>query len=1448
MKEDEDFSSEEDEETSSPSDEDDDSEEEDLSSYLTDDLSRLHLTNIAATVDRLYRLSFRIRSPAMRIGLSKAIGYTEVDPDTGVDLINEYATVDQVHIVELFRSYGHDVGVGDHFLVNRLAKANTRRRQQFRYWRKRKAKFIAYSKPNDTREEAPKDSDKNDEGHANILLDLNTFNIPHPKLSLPSTATRLGPVNMNWDDDASMISTNTFVMMAGNSKDGDESVSIPAPPDVDDRVKEFECPHCFIVCPRKTLAKKSWETHIFRDLRPYICTYEDCREQDQQYDSLGDWIAHETLKHRGAPGQPGNGQTSIATALPRAQHESVPNPADSTRECPFCRIQGATPVHVAAHLRRIASFALPRWGAEREDGLGAGSNVSGQVEIVSRSSFSVGSSTAKIPWEAWAEDMENRAHGDGEPEQSQRDYVDTMAQLVHNRAQWFSDDSESEEKIGEPPRDVGDGAIDEAESDKEFNMLIPQELRNKRFPSGFVAELRKETRRMVMEPTPLEESEYDRIFKQALAKFLQLSEERGLTDESTPAIEELLSSFCPEGVKAGALNDGNDCQEASVLYHNVARFVGLLKTILERQYERSLKEELKLAPMEVALMNPSLKRMRRMRPNLRTFERDLTDRVTLYTQIFRLRNETRGADSPISGTSSVENLAQIPLPENSEGPAAEPKFDITKPPELARTASDLARENEPFIPYFHNSAAYGCTYGCNRRFFSSEDEWKQHVSTVHPQLIGSENLSEDSGPYVHLELGMPWGRMRNATFSMSFFYELRDMITRTIVEREHTSVEEEMQAKIFRAFLDEVHDILGYRRVQSIILNLFSAAKAELTKHYGDWESEYLACHHTADFVKVIGSFWKNEDLTSDAMHISAQSFIELEIDIRRKVLMMEENRARENLDNEVEEPKSHSLSSQPDATLGTTQPWSAAEDEILLQARTQSLSWFQIQKEHFPNISTTELRRRCAKLLAENLHSDRDNEGSLDAAVEALEDADIRERKRRREMSEKHSASSVSDRVSYRDLDREPHAVVYDEEEYGSPPQPPKRTHWGDGEYRSVDTREYADDEESVRPEKCPITSCEYHSRGFAKYSDMLRHALNHYKGFMVCGFCPQAGTAAEKVFSRTDIFKRHLTDAHSVEKTDPRNRKGGLSLGKRPNHGAAKCSVCDWPFSNPQDFYEHLDDCVFRAIQQEDPCEEINQKLLNEVASDDAVRETLEKHGLDIPTVKAPMIEISRGFVLVEMRSLRGIPKSRERSHSISDKASNDDMATAAVEMPSLRTLNLGNRLKWKMQNMRLPDEFFPSLEKRVSRISSRLDPESPQDKEFQRILDTFIKQWDTSFETHKGPRTPYVIFAIVFDSALELAKEDAASDPIWSPEPFRVSARVMKYMSSTLDEDDPSLATLWELEEALLAHAAMLAKLDKLPRMHREPSPDAEDDTEVSDLVGDDSGGHLLEIFPG
>jgi hypothetical protein len=157
-----------------------------------------------------------------------------------------------------------------------------------------------------------------------------------------------------------------------------------------------------------------------------------------------------------------------------------------------------------------------------------------------------------------------------------------------------------------------------------------------------------------------------------------------------------------------------------------------------------------------------------------------------------------------------------------------------------------------------------------------------------------------------------------------------------------------------------------------------------------------------------------------------------------------------------------------------------------------------------------------------------------------------------------------------------------------------------------------------SERPEKCPIATCEYHVKGFARKYDKNRHTLTHYKGTMVCGFCPNGGSSAEKSFNRADVFKRHLTSVHGVEQTPPNSRKRSPpSTSKKSENStetSGKCSTCNACFNNPQDFYEHLDDCVLRVVQKIDPSEQINAEHLTAISQQQEVMDTFERHMIKV------------------------------------------------------------------------------------------------------------------------------------------------------------------------------------------------------------------------------------------
>ena len=122
---------------------------EDFDSFESSSINEIALENARGTIDKLYRLSFRIRNTLTRTGFTRAKHYRQIDKDTNVDLIEQYELQDLRHVEEVLSQMQncrpHDCS--NKYLIKRLAAVNTRRRQQFGQWKSHKEKFERAQEP-----------------------------------------------------------------------------------------------------------------------------------------------------------------------------------------------------------------------------------------------------------------------------------------------------------------------------------------------------------------------------------------------------------------------------------------------------------------------------------------------------------------------------------------------------------------------------------------------------------------------------------------------------------------------------------------------------------------------------------------------------------------------------------------------------------------------------------------------------------------------------------------------------------------------------------------------------------------------------------------------------------------------------------------------------------------------------------------------------------------------------------------------------------------------------------------------------------------------------------------------------------------------------------------------------------------------------------------------------
>ena len=145
--------------------------------------------------------------------------------------------------------------------------------------------------------------------------------------------------------------------------------------------------------------------HIFRDLRPYVCTYLDCQSADQLYDSYKDWASHELTSHCSIWPCKLHPELAFSTKSSLENHWFQEHMESDTsldskyaawatqtisptldRFCPVCLYKAETlevlQNHIATHLQRVAIFALPR-STDFEDASveGDGSSRDANAEI-----------------------------------------------------------------------------------------------------------------------------------------------------------------------------------------------------------------------------------------------------------------------------------------------------------------------------------------------------------------------------------------------------------------------------------------------------------------------------------------------------------------------------------------------------------------------------------------------------------------------------------------------------------------------------------------------------------------------------------------------------------------------------------------------------------------------------------------------------------------------------------------------------------------------------------------------------------------------------------------------------------------------------------------------------------------------------------------------------------
>lgn len=242
---------------------------------------------VVTIVKCLYQMSMLIRNPARHNLLAESV------PDD-ILMSDQW---DRQHVSNKFPQ-------ADNRVIEHLGRANTRRRKYFKYRERHSAKLSRGLEHDPDTDKQTMSSTMATEFKADII---------DPE----DTASNSG---------FSQTSYAQSLFEGGN-------ITIPPLPKEYLAGTPFVCPYChFVIDVHNT---RSWTRHIFKDLKPYSCTFPNCCTIDRLYASRTEWFFH------------------------------VRNTHDvSNLQCPLCKDILISPKfferHVARHLEELALFVLPR--------------------------------------------------------------------------------------------------------------------------------------------------------------------------------------------------------------------------------------------------------------------------------------------------------------------------------------------------------------------------------------------------------------------------------------------------------------------------------------------------------------------------------------------------------------------------------------------------------------------------------------------------------------------------------------------------------------------------------------------------------------------------------------------------------------------------------------------------------------------------------------------------------------------------------------------------------------------------------------------------------------------------------------------------------------------------------------------------------------------------------
>ncbi|KFY44059.1 hypothetical protein V494_01665 [Pseudogymnoascus sp. VKM F-4513 (FW-928)] len=286
------------------------------------------------------------------------------------------------------------------WLCVRLGAGNTRRREQLSYWQGHPGQGSSTKINAEIFSPAQNVSQKFVVDPTTVLVSPTPAKIvAHSTSASDFTTHSFSAVAQSVLKDTATISGRPKTIYASSDYRPEATeIRLPDFPKTEKGAVTVSCPYCFIQLDVKEMDNQRdlWKKHVFRDLRPYQCTWEHCSHSDKLYVTRHDWIFHEMQIHRRQwtcrdCDENFKSKTSIENHL-RSRHlgtftekqlpmllnlcerEIEPN---TPTGCPLCEkilplasLRGDNDLqgHLAWHLEQIALFVISKSDADEASG------------------------------------------------------------------------------------------------------------------------------------------------------------------------------------------------------------------------------------------------------------------------------------------------------------------------------------------------------------------------------------------------------------------------------------------------------------------------------------------------------------------------------------------------------------------------------------------------------------------------------------------------------------------------------------------------------------------------------------------------------------------------------------------------------------------------------------------------------------------------------------------------------------------------------------------------------------------------------------------------------------------------------------------------------------------------------------------------------------------------